>query len=64
MENNDIISISSDSDNEDPQEVVEDMKPLGITDENAATVQRGKYLPPILKQISLRILYSRRVRHL
>ncbi|KAG5563861.1 hypothetical protein RHGRI_000156 [Rhododendron griersonianum] len=46
MDNNDIIIISSDSDseNEDPQEVVEDMHPPDITDVYVATIRKGKML--------------------
>lgn len=42
MDNNDIIIISSDSENEDPQEVVENMQPLDRTDVYVSTIREGK----------------------
>ncbi|KAG5520327.1 hypothetical protein RHGRI_006106 [Rhododendron griersonianum] len=44
MDNNEIIIISSDSDsdNEDPQEVVEDVQAPDITDVNVGTIRKGK----------------------
>lgn len=46
MDNNDIIIISSDSDseNEDPQEVVEDMQLPDISDVYVTTIRKGKML--------------------